>query len=376
LSVVAEAYGHICEALDKHPTLSVFLTDQVVEWGRITIERLEADRWLPRLRMRLRRTLRVSVSRACRRTARCRPHGPSRRFLLRSPRSVSLSNCRPNRARTRHQLIVRYSHPVNRLYPPSKLVNFAVLPLPLGDPSLPSRSLSLPEKAMVVVAIYNSRYAGRDPIDPWRDHPPESRLLKSVQILIQAQSYDQNGDEFGLSEHLSTIQRYVKEVRAACSVAESSPTTETAKQQRDVVTSPQTVQPVDSEPEKITTTVRSDRTASGNEVNTPQTNFSLDINPSQTDDDCDTSKSKDPHEDFKDSQGEWLTADFCKKRFGLNSKSLSRWAVGDSGCVHLADRRPLRRKKIALDPSKPKQQVWCFHRLDIETIVDARDPDE
>ncbi|MFT5328413.1 MAG: hypothetical protein ACI8P0_006326 [Planctomycetaceae bacterium] len=44
MSAVAEAYGHICVALDTQPKLLSFLTDQVVEWGRISVDRLDVNR--------------------------------------------------------------------------------------------------------------------------------------------------------------------------------------------------------------------------------------------------------------------------------------------------------------------------------------------
>ena len=80
MSAVAKVYGHICVALDTHPKLQSFLTDQVVEWGRISVDRLDVSR---------------------------------------------LDN------------------------DSSALLDVAVLPLPDG------KGLSLPEKAMVLVAIYN-----------------------------------------------------------------------------------------------------------------------------------------------------------------------------------------------------------------------------
>lgn len=63
--------------------------------------------------------------------------------------------------------------------------------------------------------------------------------------------------------------------------------------------------------------------------------------------------------------GEWLTVTVCQDRFGLSSKSLSRWAT--QKCKYFEDRL-LRRKKFA-----PDQKRWCYHRGDIVAICDARD---
>lgn len=146
MSVVAKAYAHICEALDRQPTFQKFLADQTIEWGKISVRRLDKHR--------------SSTEEA--------------------------------------------------------LLNFAVLPLP-------SRSLSIPEKAMVLVAIYNARCAGRDPINPWHDKPPKSRMLKRVQTLIQAQSYDQDDDEFGLTmDDIPTIRSYVDEIIEKSGIDESA----------------------------------------------------------------------------------------------------------------------------------------------------------
>lgn len=205
MSAIATAYGHICEALDSQSTLLSFLSDQLVEWGRSCVDRLDTE-----------------------------------------PDSSDI----------------------------------AVLPLP-------ARDLTLSEKAMVLVVIYNARCAGRSPIVPASERTLEAKILARVQTLIEGQAYDMDDDEFGMTtDDLPTIRSYVKDVRAACSVAdvaptleevhapvpvaESSATAETTQQRRDVVTSPQTVQPVGSEPEEIITTVRSDRTASNNEDKTTQ----------------------------------------------------------------------------------------------------------
>lgn len=146
LPVVDKAYGYICEAIDTHPQFLSFLTEQVVEWGRTSVERLDAS----------------------------------------------------------------------RSDPDAELLDLAVLPLP-------SRPLSLAEKAMVLVAIYNARFAGRDPIDPWRDNPPDTLLLARCKTLVDGQSCDPYADEpdFELTNvDLSTITSYIKDVSKAVSFGE------------------------------------------------------------------------------------------------------------------------------------------------------------
>lgn len=80
--------------------------------------------------------------------------------------------------------------------------------------------------------------------------------------------------------------------------------------------------------------------------------------------------------DFKDHTGQWITAEYCQNRYEMNPKTLSRWASEDTGCPHLEKRRPLRRMKFAVDAQRPRQKVWCFHRVDIETISNALDSPE
>ena len=146
MSLVAKAYGSICEALDTYPKLQSFLEDQIIEWAHISIDRLDK----------------------------------------------------------------------NRAQPGAGLLDFTVLPLP-------SRSLSLPEKAMVIVAIYNARCAGRDSIDPCLHNPPEGLLQARIKTLIQVQAYDIHSDEFGLTmDDLSTIRSYVDEMVKALSVEKQS----------------------------------------------------------------------------------------------------------------------------------------------------------
>lgn len=63
--------------------------------------------------------------------------------------------------------------------------------------------------------------------------------------------------------------------------------------------------------------------------------------------------------------GEWLTAGTCKERFGLDDSRLSTWAR--NGCDYLNGRQ-LRRETFP-----PDQRSYCYHRVDIEQISNARD---
>lgn len=71
-------------------------------------------------------------------------------------------------------------------------------------------------------------------------------------------------------------------------------------------------------------------------------------------------------EEFK-LDDEWLTADYCANRFdGISASKLSIWAK--EGCPQL-DGRCVRRAQFP-DLGKRKTKVWCYHRVDIETISD------
>lgn len=71
--------------------------------------------------------------------------------------------------------------------------------------------------------------------------------------------------------------------------------------------------------------------------------------------------------DFK-YDDEWLTVSVCEQRFGLNRKSLTRWATAK--CPYF-DGRLLRRRTFP-----PDQNQWCYHRGDVEAIRDAQTGDE
>lgn len=67
-------------------------------------------------------------------------------------------------------------------------------------------------------------------------------------------------------------------------------------------------------------------------------------------------------------EGQWLTAQFCKKRFRLSVSNLSRWAR--DGCPPLGGRR-IRRNRI-----EDAANQLCFHRVDIEQLVAILDKDD
>lgn len=276
MSVVAKAYGCICEALDTQPTLQTFLADQAIEWGKISVLQLDADRWQQIQRNRSRGTLKETETRT---PEISRPSGRLLLPLVRNPRSVAAI----------------------RVALASELRDFAVLPLP-------SRSLSLPEKAMVLVAIYNARVTGREPIDPWCSRSPESRLMKRVQTLVQAQAYDQDADEFGLTmDDLSTIRSYLSEVVTSSSAVAKKKT-----------------------PPKI--------------------------------DDG-------PDYDYM-SDGNYLTASYCSANYEVTASYLSNYT--NKECIDLDPPRTIRRKKIRIDDGEKTRSLFCYFRADMEEIARSR----
>ncbi len=198
MSVVAKAYGRISEALDTHPNLRSFLTDQVVEWGRITVNHVMKDHWQQIQRMRPPQALTLPVSRT---------------IELRSPRNfIELPSDRNPR-----------SIPTIRFAPRLKKLEITQLsfPLPLPRPK-PGRvgELIQCQKAMVVVAIYNARCRGRSLIEPWPEFPPKSRFLQRAYTFIRAATCDRNPDEFDLTmDDLPTIQSYIADLIASLTAA-------------------------------------------------------------------------------------------------------------------------------------------------------------
>lgn len=69
--------------------------------------------------------------------------------------------------------------------------------------------------------------------------------------------------------------------------------------------------------------------------------------------------------DYKTEQGEWLTAEFVKRRYNIPDSRLNVWR--DFGCPHL-DGRKLRAQK-----TKVTRKQYVYFRLDIQDISAARD---
>lgn len=74
-------------------------------------------------------------------------------------------------------------------------------------------------------------------------------------------------------------------------------------------------------------------------------------------------------EDFQSNDGKWITANYCHDRFGFEKQTLSNWAT--KKCIYLENERTIRRAKFP-----PDQPDWCYHRIDCETISDARNSSE